>query len=188
MPSLFEDKISRLTEMSAENIEFLLANSVQKQLKKGEALLEEGKPCLYCWFIEDGYLRATTINKEGKEINLNFWFENTFVTNIKSLRSKQPSEFSIVAGEQSKVWELDGDMLLKLYERSPQFESFGRKLLEKVLMEQEEHINLFKLNTPTERYQYIADTKPQLLQRISLTMLSSYLGISRETLSRIRKK
>lgn len=187
MPTLFENKISRLTDMSAENISFLLANSVQKQFAKGEVIAQEGKVCANCWFIEEGFLRATT-TKDGKEIHLNFWLEDTFATNLKSMRTQAPSEFSIVAGEKTKVWEFEGAMLLKLYERSPQFESFGRKLLEELLIEQEEHINLFKLPNPTERYQYIVETKPQLLQRVSLTMLSSYLGISRETLSRIRKK
>jgi CRP-like cAMP-binding protein len=187
MPSLFTDKISRLTDMSAENIAFLLNNSSQKQFAKGEVIAHEGKVCANCWFIEKGFLRATT-TKNGKEIHLNFWLEDTFATNLKSMRTQAASEFSIVAGEKTKVWEFDGAMLLKLYERSPQFESFGRKLLEELLIEQEEHINLFKLTTPTERYQYIARHQPRLLQRISLTMLSSYLGISRETLSRIRKK
>jgi CRP-like cAMP-binding protein len=187
MPTLFEDKISRLTEMTAENISFLLANSARKQFAKGEVIAQEGKACTNCWFIEEGYLRATT-TKDGKEIHLNFWLEDTFATNLKSMRTQAPSEFSIVAGEKTNAWEFEGAMLLKLYERSPQFESFGRKLLEELLIEQEEHINLFKLTTPTERYQYIADTKPRLLQRVSLTMLSSYLGISRETLSRIRKR
>lgn len=173
--------------MSAENTAFLLANSVQKQFAKGDVIAVEGKVCTNCWFIEDGYLRATT-TKDGKEIHLNFWLEDTFASNLKSMRTQAVSEFSIVAGEKTRVREFEGAMLLKLYERSPQFESFGRKLLEELLIEQEEHINLFKLTTPTERYQYIVKHKPKLLQRISLTMLSSYLGISRETLSRIRKR
>ena len=104
------------------------------------------------------------------------------------MRSSIPSDTTIQAGEATTVYEFDKEKLLKLYNASPEIESFGRKLLEQLLISQEEHINLFKLFTPTERYHFLQTNKPQIIQRISLSQLSSYLGVARETLSRIRKK
>ena len=113
--------------------------------------------------------------------------KRNFTTNLKSLRTAEPSENTIQAGDNSIVYEFDKDKLLELYKVSAEIESFGRKLLEHLLIAQEEHLNLFKLYTPTERYQYLQKNKPDILQRVSLSQLSSYLGVARETLSRIRK-
>ena len=82
--------------------------------------------------------------------------------------------------------ELSGDALRELYALSPEIESFGRLLVEGMLMRQETQVHLFRLQSPAERYRYVADHSPALLQRVTLTNLASYLGVSRETLSRIR--
>ena len=104
------------------------------------------------------------------------------------MRSTTPSETTIQAGEQTIIYEFNKDKLLELYKVSAAVESFGRKLLEQLLIAQEEHTNLFEIYSPTERYQYLQTNKPDILQRISLSQLSSYLGVARETLSRIRNK
>jgi CRP-like cAMP-binding protein len=132
-------------------------------------------------------LRVFT-NKDGKEINTDFVFENNFTTNLKSLRLAIPSDTTIQAGELSTIYEFDKNILLSLYKESPEIESFGRKLLEQLLIAQEEHIHLFKIFKPEERYRYLQTNNPEILQRVSLSQISSYLGVARETLSRIRKK
>ncbi len=142
----------------------------------------------HIYFVESGYLKCCLYNKDGKEINLQFALENTFITNLKSLRTGAPSEYTILAGEPSTLWTFDKEDLLRLYGLSPEIESFGRRLLESLLIAQEEHGNLFKLHTPLERYHYLVQHQPELIQRVSLSQLSSYLGIARETLSRIRKQ
>ena len=138
-------------------------------------------------FVEKGYLR-TFITESGNEINTDFTFESNFTTNLKSLRSSTPSETTIQAGESTIIYEFDAVKLLDLYKLSPEIESFGRKLLEQLLISKEEHSNWFKIYSPAERYQYLVSNKPEMLQRVSLSQLASYIGISRETLSRIRKR
>ena len=102
--------------------------------------------------------------------------------------TETPSDFYIVANEPTTIWKFNKDQLLYLYGQSCEIESFGRKVMEKLLIKQVEHGNLFKIYTPAERYHYIEKYYPELLQRVSLSQLSSYLGISRETISRIRKR
>lgn len=137
-------------------------------------------------FVEKGYLR-TFMSKDGTEINTDFILEGSFTTNLKSLQYGSLADTSIQAGEITTIYEFDRDKLLELYKVSAEIESLGRKLLEQLLIAREEHTNLFKIYSPTERYRYLQANKSKLLQRISLSQLSSYLGIARETLSRIRK-
>lgn len=164
----------------------LFSIAEQRQVSRKEQLLKEGQVCTHIHLIRQGSFR-TFYNKDGREINLQFSFENSFVTNLKSLRTAALSENYIEAMEKSVIVSWHKDELFRLYEQSADITAFGRKLLEQLLYEQEEHATIFKLQSPKERYQYIELNQPQLLQRVSLTQLSSFLGISRETLSRIRK-
>lgn len=185
--TLLYQKIMSLSEMTDSSINKVFETARLRILSKGEIILKEGQVCRVIVFVEKGCLRTFT-NKDGVDINTEFTFETDFTTNLKSLRTGVPSDTTIQAGEPSTVYEFNRDEMLQLYNLSPEIESFGRKLLEQLLIKQEEHLNLFKLYTPTERYQYIRNHQPQLLQRITLLQLASYLGITRETLSRIRKK
>lgn len=175
------------TPLSAAAIEKLSNAVTVITLKKGAVLLEQDEVCDHIYFIEKGYLR-TLLLKDGLEINTAFHFENEYCTNLKSLRTGAPSDVIIRAGEPCILHAFNKHILLSLYAASPEIAAFGRDLLEQLLMVQEEHANLFKLYTPAERYQYIVTHHPRIIQRVSLSQLSSYLGIARETISRIRKQ
>jgi CRP-like cAMP-binding protein len=179
-----------LPDLSPEGRDLLYSAGKEEEgraLSKGQILLKEGQICRSIYFIEAGLVRSVQ-NKDGKDINLHFSPEGSFVTHLKSLRTETPADYALQALEPTRIREFGKKELQDLYTRSPEIASFGRALLEKLLLEQEEHSHLFKSKSPTERYHYLAEHAPGLLQRISLTQLSSYLGISRETVSRIRKK
>jgi CRP-like cAMP-binding protein len=179
-----------ITEISAlpeEELTMLMDNAVSRTLKKGEALLKEGEVCRSFYLVETGYLRTYCI-KNGVPINLNFTFEGDFTSNLKSLKSKQGSEYSIVAGEDTSVWVFDLNIISKQPKLHPAITLFVRRLAIRLLLASEEHSNLFKIYTPAERYHYIEEHNPKLLQRIPLSQIASYIGIARETLSRIRAK
>jgi CRP-like cAMP-binding protein len=184
--TLLHRKITALTEISVSSLDKLFEIANQRQATKEQIILRHGQVCKTILFVENGYLR-TFINKDGREINTAFTLEGNFTTNLKSLRSATSSDTTIQAEEPTTIYEFDKGKLLELYKVSAEIESFGRKLLEQLLVDQEEHANLFKIYSPTERYRYLQANKPDMLQRISLSQLASYLGIARETLSRIRK-
>ena len=165
----------------------MISSAVPKKLKKGEAILKEGEVCRSFYLVENGYLR-TWYNKNGVPINLHFTFEGEFISNLKSFKSKGPSEVTIEAGEPTAIWIFDLNTMSAEIKGHQAISNFVRRLAVRVLLASEEHSNLFKMYTPTERYHYIEKNKPELLQRISLSQLSSYLGVTRETLSRIRAK
>jgi len=170
-----------------EDIPLLASFAQSRTLKKGEALLKEGELCHEFYLVEKGYLR-TYYNKDGEAINLNFTFEGDFTANLKSIKSKQLSSFTIEAGEETIIWVFNVDAITAQYNLHSQVVLFVRRLAVHILLASEEHGNLFKIYTPTERYRYIEKNNPQLLQRVSLSQIASYLGVTRETLSRIRNK
>ena len=184
--TLLYKKITGLADVSEADLDKLFNLITVRQLKKGEIMLKPGQVCKNVYFVDTGYLR-TFFNKGGIEINTAFTFENNFTSNPKSLRLGIPSDTAIEAGEKSVIYVFEGAALLRLYKESPEIESFGRKLLEQLLIEQEEHANIFKLFTPAERYKYLQENNPQMIQRVSLSQIASYLGVVRETISRIRK-
>jgi len=170
-----------------EDTSSLLAFAVKRNLKKGEILLKEDEICRAFYLVEKGYLRNYTI-KEGVLINLNFTLEGGFTTSLKSIYSHRASGVIIGAGEDAIVWVFILDDIIKQRDSQPQIMLFFRRLMAYMLLIAEEHINFYKMYTPTERYHYIEKNNPQLLQRVSLSQMASYLGVTRETLSRIRAK
>jgi len=179
--------ITQISKISEEDIALLVSSAVYKKLKKGEAILKEGEVCRSFYLVEHGYLR-TWYNKNGVPINLHFTLEGEFISNLKSFKSREPSEVIIEAGEATAIWVFDLNAMSAEIRAHPAISTFVRRLAVRVLLASEEHSGLFKMYTPTERYHYIEKNKPQLLQRISLSQLASYIGITRETLSRIRAK
>lgn len=173
--------------LTDEDLSLLTGCVVYRNLKKGEPILKEGESCRAFYLVNQGYLR-TYYNKDGADINMSFTFEGELTTNLKSIKSKQPSEFTIEAGEIASIWVLNLDLMLKHFNSNIQISHFFRRCITSLLLASEEHSNLFKMYTPTERYRYIEKNNPNLLQRISLSQIASYLGVSRETLSRIRAK
>ncbi|MEO6838645.1 MAG: Crp/Fnr family transcriptional regulator [Ginsengibacter sp.] len=177
--------ILSITEFSEQSWANLLDCATEIGFEKGEKLLNEDKISTSIFFVSSGFCKSV-YNKDGKEINTEFYFENDFATNIKSLTTFSKSECSIVAGEKTKVVRLEKIKLVEAYKKSHQIETFGRIILEQISAKQEAHLNSFKLYTPKERFDNLILKRPDFLQRISLTQTASYLGISRETLSRFR--
>lgn len=171
----------------SEKSEWLLQTAAQEKVFNKKAfLLREGQHCKHIWWIQTGLVK-TFYNKDGKEINLEFTTENNFVAQLESLRKQTPSKFFIQAVEAATVLEFDRDKLSDLYLRSEEISHFGRSVITRLLAEQEAHANRFKILSPAERYKHLIRHRPELIQRVSLSQLASYLGISRETLSRLRK-
>lgn len=177
--------IRSITPLSDNSWNLLQSCITERTFKKGELLVKEGQICQSIFFIVEGSCKSFH-NMDGKEINTAFHFENDFATNIQSLTSQQPSTSSIKALEKITVVILNKNKLLAAYSASHEIESFGRKVLELLLTRQTLHTESFKLLAPKQRFDHLVATQPNLLQRVSLTQVASYLGISRESLSRFR--
>jgi CRP-like cAMP-binding protein len=181
------DTIKQVIELSGEDMALLMSCSVHRTLKKGDTLLKDGDICRSFYLVEDGYLR-TYYNIDGSVVNMKFTFEGEFASNLESLRNRVPSELTIEAGEDTSVLVFNVDVMVARFGGNPQLMRFVHQLAISMLLASEKHSDLFKIYTPTERYRYIEKNNPRLIQRIPLSEMASYLGVARETLSRIRGK
>lgn len=183
----FKNYITTITPLSDGSWELLQGCAEEVVFKKKQYLLREGEMCHAVWFIAKGFCKVF-YNQDGREVNTAFYFENDFATNAASLISSSKSGYYIQACEELHVVKLDKDKLLAAYAQSHEIESFGRKILALINAKQEAHADGFKRYTPAQRFQNLVEQHPDFLQRVSLVQAASYLGISRETLSRLRAK
>lgn len=177
--------ITAITRLSVTSWSILQDCAMELTLKRKDYLLSEGEVCQGIFFINTGLCRSL-YNRDGEEINTGFHFEREFVTNIKSLRSSAGSEYAIQAIEKCSIIKLEKTKLIEAYKQSREIETFGRLMLESLSLQQQEHADTFKLLNPKQRFDHLVSTRPDFLQRVSLTQAASYLGISRETLTRLR--
>jgi len=155
-------------------------------LPKNELLHIENKVCKHSFFIEKGVARIFHF-KDGKEITSHFAFEGQAITAIDSLLQGNKSKYNIELLEDSTLFSISYEEMEKFYQKSIIHERFGRLFLQQVYVDLVERIEDIQFHTAQERYDNLLKKQPQILQRVPLKHISSYLGITQETLSRIRR-
>jgi CRP-like cAMP-binding protein len=185
--SRFRKKMESFAPIS--DADFLnIANTMhEKHFDKGEVLLKEGQVCKQYYFILSGCIRSFGL-EDGREINVKFYFEDDLVCDFLSFRNEEPSQFYFIAIEYTAVCYATKAEAVPVFQGSNSLYFLLFRLFQDLYFKEEEHSNNFKLLSPEERYQFLLEHNPQYLQRIPLTHLASYLGMSRKTLTRIRKK
>ena len=184
--AIFRNAVDALHPLPNADFERLAQVLHYRKYKKGEVVLQEGNVCRGFWFILKGCFRIYSV-KNGEDVNVRFFFEQNFAADFISLRHEIPSNFNIVAFEDTEsLYSIKTDYRPVL--------NFSKSLLKLTatffsyhFFEEIEHSNSFKLMSPEERYHNLVLTRPNYIQRIPLTYLASYLGMSRKTLTRIRK-
>jgi len=160
---------------------------VKMVLPKNEYLITEGKTCRHLYFVEQGCLRGY-YNLEGKETTYWFGFENDFVTSFHSFITQQPAVENIQLIEGCVLWAISKDTLTRLLDQHQDLERLLRIAYEAYYIRLEERFVNARFKTATERYQQLLQQAPHIIDRVSLGYIAAYLGISQETLSRIRSK
>jgi CRP/FNR family transcriptional regulator, anaerobic regulatory protein len=178
------DKYFIISEQAKKELTGLL---IRKNLKKGTLLLKEGDICQHLYYLSEGFARGF-FYQNGKDITAWFAFENDIATPLYSFVSKKPSYESIEILEDSVLYTISYENLQYLYHQYPESNFIGRIITEKYYVELMARTMAFQFQSATERYIQLLNHQPQLLQRASLGQIASYLGISQETLSRIRTK
>ena len=179
--------IRSLTTFSDRSWELLQPALTKRAFKKNALLLKEGQVCNSLFYIDKGYCKSY-YEIDGVSKNTSFFFENDMATNINSFGSGQKSEYNIIACEQLTAILFDREKLFQLSKEVHEIESLGRKCIRLFASKQEEFSTLFKLYPARERLAYLEANHPEIMQRVSLSQLASFLGVARETLSRIRRR
>lgn len=179
--------IHSLTPFTAENWELLQPALSKKVFKKNEFLLKEEEVCNSLFYIESGSCKSY-YEIDGEIKNTFFYFEDEIATNLSSFGSGQKSNFNIIATEPLTAIIFDKEKLFDIAKHSLAIEALGRCCIRLYAIKQEELSTVFQLYSTEERLAYLERTKPELLKRVPLSQLASFLGVKRETLSRIRKR
>ncbi len=169
-------------EISA--LQVVLANAKRFSVKKGQYLWQYGDTPKVELYVDSGMLRHFVIENNGNEKILQIYKEQDFIHDC----SGQPIEYAVQAIEDCELISpvtVDYEQLASDF---PVFEKIGRKMVEAHMLNYKEHINTLMKSNPEERYRQLQNTRSDLIKRISVTHLAQYLGLSRETLSRIRGK
>ena len=157
----------------------------EKTFKKGEMVLNADTVCTKSYFIQKGILR-TYFLKEDKEISEYFCAENEWVNSPKSLIQRQTDIYFIDAIEDTDVFWIHVNDLGYLFDHFPEMERYARLSMGSVFGHLMERINSMRFTTAKEKYIHFCKTYHGIYPRIPLGMIASYLGITQETLSRIR--
>lgn len=160
----------------------------KQTVSKKDFLLSEGQPCQFNYFIVKGCFRLYLCTENGKEQVIQFGIENWWITDYSSYTSGRPSKFYIQAIETSEIFYISRNEQELLFEKIPRLESYFRKNLERAYAASLTRIEYLFLLSGEERYRNFAKVYPGFVQRVPQYMLASFLGISPEYLSEIRKK
>ncbi len=186
MKNFFIENIRKYGPISKDTEDLLIPYIQHCNKSKGDHLLKKGQINGGVYILEKGILRFYYENNQ-KEITTWFCSEN-MVAFSSSFFFHIPSFENIQVLEDSSVYYIAGDTLNKLYKENEQINTIGRKLSEEYCFEFEHRVASLQTQTALERYEYLMEQSPEIFQRVSLGYIASYLAVSQETLSRIRRQ
>lgn len=159
-----------------------------KELKRKEIFLQSGKVQKAIGFIAEGLVRSFYIDNDGNEITVGFYKEGDYATHYPAFITRQPSLYTIQCLEPTNMVCLSYEDQQLMYQQSAYFERYGRLIAEEILKRQQARIESFIFETAEQRYLNFIEKHSRLFNRISLSHLCSFLGIERQSLTRIRQK
>ena len=187
MLAQFINHISQIIPLSIELQQRLEHDLEIVEVPKHDIILKEGQRCDHVSFVLEGLLRAYYL-KDGEEICSRFIAENHICFSVISFYTRKPSYEFIEALEYSVLARIRYEALERLYTDFPEFNFVSRKWTEHYCSMSEQRLFLLRRQTTEERYHSFVEIYPTLLQRVPLKYIASYLGMTTETVSRIRKK
>ncbi|MDY0931301.1 MULTISPECIES: Crp/Fnr family transcriptional regulator [Chryseobacterium] len=186
--SNINEYLAKVFEVPAEKVNLCSIQYEMKKVAKHEMLLQEGQVCRNTFFVEKGLLRMYSIDKNGKEHVIQFAPENWLIGDRSSLYFNEKSRYYIEAVEDSEVLFLQPDFFSKLLEEFPNTIEKNDLIIQKHVKSLQDRINSLLGETAEERYLKFIKMYPDLLLRVPQWMIASYLGITPESLSRVRKE
>jgi CRP-like cAMP-binding protein len=180
--------VSRHILLNPDEIDFFTSLLQPKSLKAGDFLLREGDVCRYETFVTKGCLKTYYQDNDGVEHILDFSIEEWWADDLFSFFTQTASKSNIKAIEHTEVLQISKNNLETLYQKIPKFERFFRVLFQNAYIAQREQINLTLSTSAEERYIQFVKKKPYAEKRFSQKDIASYLGITPQFLSGLKKK
>ncbi|WP_232734686.1 Crp/Fnr family transcriptional regulator [Polaribacter sp. ALD11] len=184
---MISDYLMRFVPFSDDELNDILSHFEIEYVQKNQILLKEGQICNKLYFIERGIARSYYLKKNGKEITQWFFEVGNFMSSTDSFFQQNPSFYYLEVLEDSTLYSISKikmDILLAKYHK---MEKLFRLLSIEMFTKIAHKLNAVQFQTAKERYNYMLSEFPGISQRVPLGYIASYLGMTQETLSRIRK-
>lgn len=188
MFELLQKKVSEIIPISEEEFNYCRTLFTPKRLRKRQYLLQEGDVCKYQAFVEKGILRSYTIDDKGVEHILQFAPEGWWIADLYSFLTDETSTYTIDAIEDAEILLINKSSWNLLLQDIPKFEHYFRVILQNHLISTQRRLMQSHSESAEEKYIKFTEKFPGCTQRLPQHMIASYLGITRETLSRLRKQ
>lgn len=182
--SALGQKVDFSTEEQATIRSFLLP----KKLRKKQYLLQEGDVCRFIAFVEKGALRSYTIDEKGSEYIMQFALEGWLIADLYSFLTGEPATYTIDALEDSELVLISKEAHEALLLALPRYETYIRLQITNAYIALQRRITSVISLPVEERYQNLIATFPDIVQRVPQHMIASYMGLTPETLSRVRRR
>lgn len=175
-------------DISDEELSALKPFFTLKKLRKKQYLLQEGDVCRYIAFVNKGILRSYSIDNKGSEHILQFAFENWWISDMHSYLTGEPSIYTIDAIEDAEMLLITNTAKEQLLQKVPKMERYFRILFQNNVIAIQNRLVCSLSQSAEEKYKKMNDEYSAIIQRVPQHMIASFLGITPETLSRIRKQ
>ena len=179
-------KIKNSIALSSEAEEYIHSIAKERTVSKGHILIQEGQTVNKTFFVMSGSLRSFCIDKEGKEHTLQFAIKDWWISDFIAIYNSEPAALTVESITDSTIVEFNFQKLNEIYGQFPEFELFQRKNLERHVVGLNKRIlNQLQL-TALERYRLFLEQYPDIEQSIPNYHIASYLGMTQQSLSRVR--
>ncbi|CAL2076818.1 Crp/Fnr family transcriptional regulator [Tenacibaculum sp. 190524A02b] len=185
--SLF-DYINTYVSLTANERNILRSKITFRSYLKNQYIVQQGDICRKVSFVLSGCTRVFFIDKKGQEQIISFGIKDWWVADIGSFVTQQAADYNVQCLENTEVIQFSYNTIEELYEEIPKMERFFRKIIERSLVASQKRIVRGFSLTAKERYIYFKENYPEIEKRVPQYMVASYLGITREFLSKIRKE
>lgn len=188
MKTILLKNMSRYTSLNAEEQQAIINHLQIEEYNKGTVLLRQGEVPAKCYFVLKGCIRQYTIHETGEEVTFNFYTEDQAISIFNHHKEDKSSEYTFTCLEDSVLVVGDLDTEKDMYNKYGQLETMTRKMIEENLGQVQDEFATFIASTPEERFKALLLKRPHLLDRVPQHQIASYLGITPESFSRIKKR
>ncbi|WP_027387787.1 Crp/Fnr family transcriptional regulator [Chryseobacterium gregarium] len=183
-----EKYLKARTEIDDKTLSYISSYFKFKKTRRNEFLLKEGEICKHFYFVNKGCIRLFNINKDGEEGTRYFHFEDAFGTALPSLINQKASFEFMQTIEPSELLVINRDDYFHLVDTVPEFAFVYRQILESAYIKSQERIYCFQGLEAIEKVRWVLTNQSKWLTRLSNKMVASYLGLTPQTLSRLKSK
>ena len=183
-----QEYLKEIKSMSDEKADLIASYFKKEDITKNTLLIQEGKTSKKSYFLESGIIRCYIINLEGEEVTTRFYSAPDFLNDYLSFFEQAPSKENFEIITDATMYGINYEDVQFCFHNIPEFREWGRMLLTLNYAYVSKRMIAFHTETATERYQKLESKHPEIIAQVPLNMIASFLGITKSSLSRIRKE